>query len=106
MTRESTFAELFTGFRNRKAGLTQERIAHLMGYDPALLTRMLAGKKDLTGPSGRYRLLLVIQVLADEGVLFSLDEANALLLSAQWHPLHPAMAGDCDVLSRLQRVCA
>ena len=101
---EKSFSELLTLIRQRKPGLTQERIAHQMGYDAALIARMIAGKKDLTGPSGRNRVLILICVFIDEGVLFTIEEANDLLLSGGLHPLHPAIACDSAILERLQQL--
>jgi transcriptional regulator with XRE-family HTH domain len=98
---QHAFGNLLTQFRRRKSGLTQERLAHRMGYDAAVIARMAAGKKDLTGPSGRYRVLQVITILLSENVLTSIDEANALLLSAQLHPLHPAIHDEQGILTRL-----
>lgn len=101
---EMSFGALLTNIRQRKPGLTQERIAHQMGYDAALIARMIAGKKDLTGPSGRSRVLAVIRILTEEGVLTTLDEANALLISAQLHPLHEAMESDHAVLNCIAHI--
>lgn len=60
----------------------------MIGYDEAVLVRMSQGKKDLTGPSGRDRVLRLIEMLKDEGALHTLDEANALLAAAQMPPLY------------------
>ena len=81
------FGELLKQYRRRKPGLSQERLAHRIGYDEAVLVRMSQGKKDLTGPSGRDRVVRLIEILHDEGTLHTLDEANALLAAAQLPPL-------------------
>lgn len=82
------FGELLKQYRRRKPGLTQQRLAHRIGYDEAVLVRMSQGKKDLMGPSGRDRVVRLIETLHDEGVLHTLDEANALLATAQLPPLY------------------
>ena len=73
------FGDLLRQYRARKAGLSQTHLAGLAGYDRAVVARMCQGKKDLTGPSGRERVVRLIDVLHDEGVLSTLNEANALL---------------------------
>jgi predicted ATPase len=82
------FGDLLKQYRRRRPGLTQERLAHMIGYDEAVLVRMSQGKKDLTGPSGRDRVLRLIETLKDEGALHTLEEANALLSAAQMPPLY------------------
>jgi plasmid maintenance system antidote protein VapI len=89
------FGELITRYRQRRPGLTQRGLAELAGYDPALLARMCQGKRDLTGPSGRERVLRLIETLSGLRLLTSLQQANELLLAAQMPPLfeqHPAEA--------------
>lgn len=98
-----TFGSLLILVRHRKPGLTQARLVHQMGYDAALLARMIAGKKELTGPSGRSRVLQLLVVLCEEDVLGSLDEANSPLLSAGMHPLCALLAKDPTVFSKLTR---
>ena len=58
------FGNLLLQFRARKPGLSQARLAQMAGYDPAVLARMCAGKKDLTGPSGRDRVVRVDRGIA------------------------------------------
>ena len=82
------FGELLREYRRRKPGLTQERLAHRVGYDPAVLVRMAQGKKDLTGPSGRERVVRLIEVLREDGALLAVEEANALLAAASQPPLY------------------
>lgn len=88
MCQSHPFGALLTHHRQRKAGLTQKCLAHQMGCDAAMLARMASGQKDLTGPSGRDRVLRLLAVLIDAGVLHSLSEANALLVAARMHPLY------------------
>ena len=76
------FGELLAHHRARSPGLTQKHLAELAGYDPSILVRMCQGKKDLTGPSGRDRVLRLIETLLDQHALSSLEEANALLFAA------------------------
>ena len=55
--------------------MTQARLAMLAGYDSPLVTKMCQGRKELTGPSGRERVVRLIAVLRDEGALTALGEA-------------------------------
>jgi predicted ATPase len=98
------FAELLTQYRQRKPGLTQTRLAELAGYDQAILVRMCQGKKDLTGPSGRERVVRLIETLADQGALMTLDEANALLLAADLPPLFERQTIEARLIERLSRM--
>jgi predicted ATPase len=85
------FGELLKGYRQRKRGLSQERLAHMIGYDQAVLVRMSQGKKDLTGPSGRDRVVSLIEALRQENALHTLDEANKLLAAATLPPLYDGL---------------
>jgi predicted ATPase len=82
------FGALLREYRRRKPGLSQERLAHRIGYDEAVLVRMSQGKKDLTGPSGRERVLRLIEALHADGALLALEEANGLLAAASQPPLY------------------
>ncbi len=95
------FGELLREYRQRKPGLSQERLAHRIGYDQSVLVRMSQGKKDLTGPSGRERVVLLIEALHEFGVLPTLDEANALLLAADMPPLFERQPMEARLLARL-----
>jgi predicted ATPase len=81
--------------------LTQTKLAHLTGYDQAILVRMSQGKKDLTGPSGRDRILRLIETLYEQGALATLSEANALLLAASMPPLFERQANEARLITRL-----
>jgi hypothetical protein len=81
------FGDLLSQYRARKNGLSQARLAELAGYDPSIVAKLAKGRKELTGPSGRERVVRLIGALHDEGALDTLDEANALLASAQMSPL-------------------
>jgi len=96
------FSALLTQIRVRKAGLTQTRLAELAGYDQAILVRMCQGKKDLTGPSGRDRIVRIIAVLQDMGVLSLRSEANGLLAAAGQPPLYQGTPVEKSLLDRLQ----
>ena len=98
------FGELLTQYRRRKAGLTQSHLAELAGYDQAILVRMCQGKKDLTGPSGRERVVRLIETLATEGALTVLDEANALLLAADMPPLFERQPSEARLMTRLSHL--
>jgi predicted ATPase len=100
------FGDLLKQYRRRRPGLTQERLAHMIGYDEAVLVRMSQGKKDLTGPSGRDRVLRLIETLNDEGVLHTLDEANALLAAAQMPPLYDGIPVEQVLLRALKPAAA
>jgi hypothetical protein len=97
------FGELLTQYRLRKPGLTQTSLAELAGYDQAVLVRMGQGKKDLTGPSGRERVVRLTDVLRAEGALRTLEEANALLAEAGLPPLYAGNPAEAALLSALPR---
>jgi predicted ATPase len=96
------FGDLLSQYRARKHGLTLARLANLAGYDKAVFVRMGQGQKDLTGPSGRERVVRIIGVLRDEGVLTTLDEANALLKAAGMPPLYPDYPDEATLMQRLE----
>lgn len=96
------FGELLTQYRLRKPGLTQ--LVGLAGYDQAILVRMGQGKKDLTGPSGRERILRLASVLLDPGALSTLDEVNGLLLAATMPPLFDRQPAEATLIARLSRI--
>ncbi len=81
------FGDLLSQYRGRKHGLTQAKLAQSAGLDPTILGRMAQGKKDLTGPSGRDRVLRIIEALHAQGAIATQEEANALLASASFPPL-------------------
>src|SRR5438552_1254546 len=95
------FGDLLRQYRARKANLSQTRLAELAGYDRAILARMGQGKKDLTGPSGRERVVRLIGVLRDEGALSTLDEANALLAAAHMPALYPGQPDEAALIQSL-----
>ncbi|MFN0069837.1 MAG: hypothetical protein ACKVYV_19645, partial [Limisphaerales bacterium] len=95
------FGEYLHTFLIKKPGLTKKRLAHMMGYTDAVLVRMAQGKKDLTGPSGRDRVISMIAVLRDEGVLRTVIEANRLLATAGQPPLYPPLPQDAALLQTL-----
>ncbi len=97
------FGELLTQYRLRKSGLTQSRLAELAGYDHATVARMSHGKKDLTGPSGRERVVRLIETLADQASINTLDEADGLLLAANMPPLFARQPAEAKLISRLAR---
>lgn len=96
------FGSLLTQLRSRKPGLSQNRLAELTGYHAAILVRMGQGKKDLTGPSGRERILRIIATLCDEGVAMTLDEANALLAAANLPPLYSGLPVEGALIQTLR----
>jgi predicted ATPase len=100
------FGELLNQYRQRKPGLSQRRLAELAGYDQAILVRMAQGKKDLTGPSGRERVVRLIETLANEGILTLVDEANGLLAAANLPPLFERQPDEARLITRLSRATA
>src|SRR6266542_4047040 len=96
------FGDLLNHHRARKTGLTLALLANLAGYDKAILVRMGQGKKDLTGPSGRERVVRIIGTLRAEGVLATLAEANALLEAARMPPLYAGSPDEAALLQALQ----
>src|SRR5215831_15760655 len=96
------FGDLLRQYRSRRAGLSQTRLAELAGYDQAVLVRMSQGRKDLTGPSGRERVVRLITVLRDEGVLTALDEANALLATGNMPLLYAGNPSEAALILRLR----
>ena len=100
------FGELLGQYRARKSSLTQSRLAELAGYNQAILVRMCQGKKDLTGPSGRERIVRLIETLADQGALSTQDEANALLLAADLPPLFDRQPNEARLIARLAHLPA
>src|SRR5438552_11651593 len=98
------FGNLLTQYRARKHGLSQARLAMAAGYDPPLVTKMCQGRKELTGSSGRERVVRLMRVLSEEGVLTQLDEANALLKAAGMPPLYEGAADEAALLRRLGAV--
>ena len=102
MHQQHLFGTLLTAFRQRKPGLSQTRLAELVGYAPAILVRMGQGKKDLTGPSGRERILRIVATLCDEGIRLTVDEVNALLTSANLPPLYDGLPIEAALRRRLQ----
>ncbi|MEO6061129.1 MAG: AAA family ATPase, partial [Thermoflexales bacterium] len=76
------------------------------GYDQAILVRMAQGKKDLTGPSGRERILRLVETLADQGALTTLEDANGLLMAAALPPLFDGQPAEARLITRLARAPA
>ncbi len=97
------FGALLNQLRARQPGLTQNRLAELTGYDPAVIARMGQGLKDLTGPQARERVVRVIQTLDDTGVLNGLAEANALLTAAGLPPLFAGNYVEAALIEQLNR---
>src|SRR5262249_9609269 len=96
------FGDLLRQYRARKGGLSQTRLAQLAGYDQAILVRMAQGKKDLTGPSGRDRVVRLVAVLHEEGVVTTLEEANALLRAAAMPPLFGGQPAEQALITALK----
>jgi catechol 2,3-dioxygenase-like lactoylglutathione lyase family enzyme len=99
------FGNLLSTLRARKHGLSQAKLAEMAGYDPAVITRMAQGQKDLTGTQARERVLRVIRALHEAEVLNGLDEANALLAAAGMPPLFAGDEVEVTLLNQLELHC-
>jgi len=97
------FGDLLTQYRARKHGLSQARLAEAVGYDPSLISKMCKGGKELTGPSGRDRVVQIISALHDLGVLSMLEEANALLAAADMPPLYDGLPVEAKLIGLLRK---
>ncbi len=75
------FGNLLSQYLARKHGLSQSKLAAGVDQDPAVIAHMCKGRR-LTGPSARGRIVSIIRWLQEQGVLSSLEEANALLGAA------------------------
>jgi hypothetical protein len=81
-------------------------VADLAGYTPQIVVRMCQGKKDLTGPSGRERVIRLIATLAGQTIIDTLDDADALLLAASMSTLFARQPAEAKLISRLSRQLA
>jgi hypothetical protein len=95
------FGDLLTQYRARKHGLSQTKLAAAVGYDDAVIVRICQGKKALTGPSGRDRVVRIIGALRGFGALLTLDEANALLNAAGMPPLYSGQPVEAALIQSL-----
>ncbi len=100
---QHAFGELLACYRRRKPGLSKLLLAGLAGYDPTTLVRMCQGKKDLTGPSGRERVVRLMEVLVEMGIIQQLHEANALLLAANLPPLFDRYPVEARLIGNLSQ---
>jgi len=75
------FGDLLTHYLHRKHGLSQAKLAAGILQTPSIISEMSQGKR-LSGPQARERVTAIIRWLQQQGVLTSLDEANALLNAA------------------------
>lgn len=100
-TMSHPFGDLLTQYRARKHGLSQAKLARAIGYDHAVIVRLCQGKKELTGPSGRDRVVRIIGALREFGALSTLGEANALLDAAGLPPLYPGQPVEAALIQTL-----
>lgn len=100
--RYAQFADILRQYRARRRGLTQARLAALVGYDPAVITRMCRGLTDLTGPGGRERVVRLLQALHGAGAVDSVEEADALLAAAGMPPLYGGHPAEAALLAQLR----
>ena len=96
------FGDLLTQYRARKHGLSQARLAEAAGYDPSLIGRMARGTRDLTGPSGRERVLRLLAALRQFEAITTVDEANALLRAAALPPLFDGQPIEAALMGQLR----
>ncbi len=94
------FGDLLWQHLVRKRGLSQNKLAVGIDQDRAVITRMCNGKA-LSGPQSRERVVAVIKWLHTQGVLESLDEANALLAAAGKRGLDMSQAVEAELLRSL-----
>lgn len=95
------FGDLLTQYRARKHGLSQSKLAEAIGYDHAVIGKMCKGGKELTGPSGRDRVVRIVGALRDFGALTTLAEANALLDAANLPPLYAGQRVEAALIESL-----
>lgn len=95
------FGDRLDHFRKRKDGLTKSRLAELAGYHAATLSRMCRGQKDLSGPSGRDRVIRLIETLVQLGAVTTRDEADSLLIAANMPPLFEGLPADRTLVCQL-----
>ena len=97
------FGKLLEHYRLRKPGLSQAKLAAQIGYDASLLGKMAQGKRELTGPSGRMRVLRIVSALHELGVLARQQEANALLEAAGMPPLYSGKPEEAVLIEQLKK---
>jgi predicted ATPase len=95
------FGDLLTQFRARKYGLSMSRLAELAGYDRSVISKMSRGMKELTGPSGRERVVRIIGALGAQGVRLSIEEANSLFAAGGMPPLFPGYPDEAALIAEL-----
>ena len=96
------FGKLLEHYRMRKPGLSQAKLAAQIGYDASLLGKMAQGKRELTGPSGRSRVLRIVSALHEVGALTRFEEANALLEAAGMPPLYDGKDEEAVLIMQLR----
>jgi tetratricopeptide (TPR) repeat protein len=75
------FGNLVSQHLHRKHALSQSKLAAGILQAPAVVTAMCQGRR-LTGPRARERVVSIIGWLHQQGALYTLGEANALLNAA------------------------
>ncbi|MFQ3630436.1 ATP-binding protein [Roseiflexus sp.] len=83
---DSAFGMTLSRYLLRNPHLTRDQLASGINQDPAVITDMCKGRR-LTGLQARQRVLHMIAWLREHRVLFSLEEADALLIAADMAPL-------------------
>lgn len=94
------FGDLLTQHLHRKRGLNQSQLAAGILQPPSVISEMSQGKR-LTGAQARKRVIAMITWLQQQGVLETLDEANALLNAAGMPPLQEEAVADALILRDL-----
>lgn len=95
------FGDLLRNHLQRKPGLTQAKLAAGILQEPAMITRMIKGKR-LTGPQARERVFQIIGWLYTQGALSRRDEADALLIAAGLAPLNVENSAEAKFATSLQ----
>ncbi len=76
---DSPFGEAIKEFLRRQKGLTQSILAEKSAVSPQTLSRMVKGLR-LNGINTRVHLRSIIRALCHMGVLYTVEEANDLIL--------------------------
>lgn len=99
------FGDRLSQHLHRKHGLSQSKLAAGILQAPAIITDMCKGRR-LTGPQARERVVAIIQWLYGQAVLTTIDEANALLTTADLFPLQSSVPAEATLLQQLQKTAA
>ncbi len=94
------FGDQIAQHLHRKHGLSQSKLAAGILQAPSIITEMCQGKR-LQGYQARERIIAIITWLAQQGVLATLSEADALLAAAGMAGLNPQEPAEQRLLQQL-----